>query len=440
MDIFREFGKTAAMFSVKKISLSLLSLATLAGCAFSKDDAKKKEQITNVEIHRDSESVKFDPKHFTVFYEPRENFQEYFAGIKWPAAEAELLKLDIAVDAAEDNDTTVQGTDGSYKIAANSGEKHKLKILGLNPSGGEVFRTVVWLDIPEDLELAGPIKLKKTEKMKLGRVLMRKNLDLNLNGYDLDFTADALNVETGAKISTFQENATSEVIYFERPHEVHKSPKLTLTAKKAQGQLELLMRGYSGQKGADADDLPADAKLDGKAGEAAIQDSGCRESKSDRAMKGQGGFFCPQGTEFQSICQKAPTNGSDGLDGMNGFDGERGEDGGSTGDLKIAIANHADFKIALLLSVGEEGVGGRGGRGQPGGLGGAPGANTPHGTSPLPACQPAQAGKPGKAGSKGHQGPRGLPGKVGSIELSDVQYVLLDHSEPIPVEPIQKPK
>ncbi len=383
----------------KSFLLVALSIS-LGACAFKKDDPESEKAKNATDVIEALERQAFDGQlsaeivriEFIESDEP----EFYSLNISWPKP---ISMMKVSIDGQPYS--FVKNTNSFQKQVIHS-KKIKIHLVALNAMGGEISSYPVEATAPADFLIDDDIQLQKHERISVNRVYFLNNAKILTNGYNLDLKANKLITNLPIKSDASRMNYSNAHILTNFPNEIAKEKEflrgsiISITAKKAIGQLRIAMVGLNGQDGANGMDALPNAGLNGAHGKDAV---------------GSGSPRCDEtGCRGAPACAAAPTNGENGRNGTPGENGQDGWDAGSAGILSVLIEDYSDFRLEVMMRRGLPGKGGRGGKGSPGGIGGNPGQDR-HNLCAGKASR-GQNGMPGPAGQDGKDGKPGVVSEV----------------------------
>ncbi len=403
---------------------------SLGACAFKKNDAQEKEKAQNTTEALDQFQKSQDEKrqletkagvltaeNVSVEFIEQPQPERYRMIVSWPSSVPSMI-----VQINDEFETTTTSSN-SYQRDVRSNTTYRIKLISKDSQGTDITRREFVKESPKDLIIKDTISLSKNSNESVNRIFFFPNAQIITNGYDLSLTTNKLIVEKidssnspyrslwrESQILTTVDQTTSRA-------EQLAGSKITITAKKAIGELHVALIGYNGTDGRSGTELDTANNIqrqplatlngiDGASGKLKTFTPPCAKSRS------LDGPVC-DGPQLK--CEVAPENGQNGKQGSVGTNGENGSNGGSSGSLFIHVADAKEFTVEVGQKTGLGGRGGNGGIGSPGGFGGKAGNN------PGSPCPNALDGKPGPAGLTGWNGAQGKDGTLGSIETGGVQ-------------------
>lgn len=385
--------------SLKSILIFALSLS-ISACAFQKEDpeAAKAKNATDVieTLERQAFDGQLSEENVQVSFVEDESPGLYLLVINWPD-NISAMKVGIG----DLPHTFVRG-ENSYRKQVFHSDVSKIHLIALNAMGGEISSYFIEVTAPSDLIINKPFEMQKHEVIDVNRLYFLDRSRIITNGYDLKLKTKILYTNSEIESDTTRMTLPSAHILTHFPDEVAKDKALlrgsiiSITAKKAIGQLKVAMIGLNGQDGAHGKDALPDASLNGAHGSDAVGTGtrGCDENGCRAAPK----------------CAAAPTDGENGKEGHPGEKGKDGWNGGNSGILSVMVDDYSDFRLEVLMRRGLPGKGGRGGKGSPGGIGGNPGQDRHQ-----LCARKASKGQNGKAGSDAKGGDDGKDGLVSEV-------------------------
>jgi hypothetical protein len=296
-------------------------------------------------------------------------------------------------------------TDGGVSLLCKRGDEAPL--FSVNTTRGQCF--AYGMSKKDAIELSGDVVLDRPMIYEAARVVLKPNLRMITQGFQLQIIADdRLEIEGSPRIVSFLpvQKASMEPGRSAQP--------ITVRAKKLiGGGLSINNSGEDGGQG-----------VQGQAGQAGPQ--GPPGVGRDPVTGSDNGFF---GQIIQAI-PKSCTGGRDGGQGgpgSPGFPGIQGASGGAAGLVNLLLPPDVEPNTAILVEtnvgVGNSrrscngqicgGLGGPSGVGGPGGAGG-PGGPGAGGTT---WCGGTNAGPPGPRGADGSPGPKGPDGPTAKVEF-----------------------
>lgn len=256
----------------------------------------------------------------------------------------------------------------------------------------------------EGTSSAEKLSLVKNALNKIDTLIILENSTLETLGGYLKLDIDQLIAFENAKIVSF---AQEENITAAKNSHGKDGGFLELNAKKAFGELKIIMNGQNAGTVSNTPDAPTNYPaeyshgiLDGVV--EIVEDVRVCDDRYDRPI-----------CQWEPQTIQMPTSGRDGLTGVKGATGFNGFNGGNSGIAKVTVITSDFFNLTFDLIPGLESMGGEGSMGGPG----TPGGNV-HCSPRSDYCKYFNV-KKGNPGAQGPMGERGLPGKKGSIQSAE---------------------